>query len=308
MIKVSVIIPTYNGGDILLAVLAMVCSQEVDFRYSIVIIDSGSTDGTLSHLKRIDAENENVILRQIPKAEFGHGKTRNLGASLTNSEYIAYITQDALPTDRNWLKELIEPLENDEMVAGVFGKHRPYASAGILLSNDLNNFMAGFDSGPDIVYLDDPDRYNNDLGYKQFLHFYSDNNSCMRRSVWKKIPYRDVEYGEDQIWARDIIEAGYKKGYASKAEVYHSHNYGIRETYQRALVDRQFWLKYFDYKGINNIFLLFKETKNLSLSQIDYLKNKNIKNSFLEKINIFLINFARFYGEYKAHSEYKSEK
>ena len=64
-------------------------------------------------------------------------------------------------------------------------------------------------------------------GNRQYLAFFSDNNSCLRRSVWEQIPYDDVDYAEDQFWARKILEAGYGKVYCPFAGVYHSHNYPL---------------------------------------------------------------------------------
>ena len=33
----------------------------------------------------------------------------------------------------------------------------------------------------------------------------------MRRDIWEIYPYDDVNFAEDQIWARKMIELGYKK-------------------------------------------------------------------------------------------------
>ncbi|MEJ8575004.1 glycosyltransferase family 2 protein, partial [Microbaculum marinum] len=93
----------------------------------------------------------------------------------------------------------------------------------------------------------DPVRYESDPGWRQFLHFYSDNNSCLRRSVWEKIPYPDVEFAEDQIWAHRVIEAGYAKAYADDAVVRHSHDYGPLERFQRAFDESNAFRVLFGY-------------------------------------------------------------
>ena len=62
-----------------------------------------------------------------------------------------------------------------------------------------------------MVWLDDKARYDRDEPYRQRLHFFSDNNALVRRSVWEQIPYPDVDFAEDQIWAQQIIEAGWKR-------------------------------------------------------------------------------------------------
>jgi len=48
-------------------------------------------------------------------------------------------------------------------------------------------------------------------------------------------------YGEDQLWAREILRKGYKKAYASTAVVRHSHEYGFRETVLRANTEWHFY-------------------------------------------------------------------
>ena len=42
---------------------------------------------------------------------------------------------------------------------------------------------------------------------------FSDNNSCIRRDIFEKYPYEDINFAEDQIWARKMIELGFKKVY-----------------------------------------------------------------------------------------------
>ena len=50
---------------------------------------------------------------------------------------------------------------------------------------------------------------------RQFLHYYSDNNSCLRKSYWEIFPYQDVDYGEDQLWADWIIKSNKTKAFAT---------------------------------------------------------------------------------------------
>ena len=44
---------------------------------------------------------------EIPPSEFGHGKTRNYGASKGTGEFILFVTQDAKPADEYWLENFI---------------------------------------------------------------------------------------------------------------------------------------------------------------------------------------------------------
>ena len=74
----SVVILTYNGEQHIDEILASLTTQRFDGTYEILVIDSGSTDSTLDLI----AKYPSVRLVQIPNSEFGHGKTRNLGAHL----------------------------------------------------------------------------------------------------------------------------------------------------------------------------------------------------------------------------------
>jgi len=225
MIKVSVIIPTKNGGIIYKKVLEQVLEQKLDFDFEVIIIDSGSKDETVNYTKDKADKYNNVILKEIASSEFGHGKTRNLGASISRGEFLVFITQDALPYDENWLSEMIKPFDISENIVGVFGKHIPYNECDIFEKHNLDVHFNNFGQGTIIYKLDDKDRYDKDEGYRHLLCFYSDNASAMRKSIWKKISYDDVDFAEDQLWAKKIIELGYSKAYTSDAVVYHSHNY-----------------------------------------------------------------------------------
>ena len=80
-VDVSIIILTKNGEEHLDALLQSVGEQETSCRTEIIVIDSGSRDNTLSIVDRYP-----VRLHCIPPEEFGHGKTRNLGAGLARGD------------------------------------------------------------------------------------------------------------------------------------------------------------------------------------------------------------------------------
>jgi len=233
---VSIIIPTKNAGDLLDTILERVFKQNTSYTYEVICVDSGSTDDTINVIKKYP-----VKLFEIHPSEFGHGKTRNFGAAQGTGEFIVFITQDALPCDENWLENFINAMKMDEEIAGGFGRHVPYGNCNVLDNRDITVHFKGFGDKDTVYMLDDPERYEKEEGYRHFLAFFSDNNSCLRRSVWKEIPYDDVDFAEDQIWCRKIIENHYKKVYCPSAAVYHSHNYPLKSYFKRY---------YDEYKGI----------------------------------------------------------
>lgn len=243
--KASVVIPTKNPGPGFRAVLDRVLDQDCPWPFEVIVIDSGSSDGTIEHVRSRPV----VRLHQIAPQDFGHGRTRNLAAAMAEGEFVAFLTHDALPVDRNWLGEIVAAVEQSSDIAGAFGRHVAYPDASPFTKRDLDNHFAGFLAHPLVVSRAlDPARYEADQGWRQLLHFYSDNNSCLRRSVWEQIPYPDVEFAEDQIWAHRVVEAGHAKAYAPDAVVYHSHDYGLFERFQRSFDESNAFRVLFGYR------------------------------------------------------------
>lgn len=301
----SVVIPTFNGGKLLINTFAAVLGQQLQAPFDIIVIDSGSTDGTVEMVEkaiRSPLANVRIILKKIEKQVFRHGAARNLGASLSNSTYIAFITQDACPANEHWLAALVAPMTANSNVAGVFGRHLPYPDAHPLTKRDLNAFFDGFRSDP-ILRLEDWHRYNTDVQYRQRLHFYSDNNSCMRRSVWRQIPYPDVKWGEDQLWARRILEHGYFKAYADDAQVYHSHDFGFREALRRGRDEMGFWEEFFSYDGVRDLKTVLRYSWLFSAHDFKWHASVPLQIggplSLRGRLRIFERQLARFLGEYQ---------
>ena len=235
---VTIVIPTKNGGELLDRVLKGIYMQETVYQYEVICVDSGSNDETISIIKKYPCK-----LYEIPSHEFGHGKTRNFGASKGTGEYIIFITQDALPASRMWLQNFIDAMKSDPEIVGGFGIHYTYPDCNIIDQRDLAQHFKNFGTDNTIFQLTDSNRkkYETEEAYRHFMVFFSDNNSCVRRDIFEKYPYDDVDFAEDQIWARKMIEMGYKKLYCPFAPVYHSHNYKLTTYFQR----------YFDeYKGL----------------------------------------------------------
>ena len=74
---VTVVIPVYNGGKMLKAVVESCLAQDLDHAFEVLLIDSASSDGCLEQLP----QDERLRLHRIRKEDFGHGRTRNLGWS-----------------------------------------------------------------------------------------------------------------------------------------------------------------------------------------------------------------------------------
>jgi len=296
--EVSVVIPTYNAGELFKTVLDTVLTQRAPWHYEVIVIDSSSTDGTAEYAQ----SKANVVTKIIPKSEFQHGRTRNLGAELAQGDYIAFITQDAQPASEYWLYYLISALKKYPKAAGVFGKHLPWNDASPFTKRDFKGHFEGFDNNSICVSrFTDANRYNQgDEGWQQFLRFYSDNNSAMRKDVWRLIPYPEIEFGEDQAWASAIIQAGYEKVYSTHGLVYHSHNYGYKEQFVRAYEEFTFFKEQFGLLiGNINSDAISNEIKALNDRDIAYANINGINDEQLQKQ--LVLNKGYVLGKFAAY-------
>ena len=145
---VSVVIPTFNGGERLLEALKSIADQETDFEYEIVAIDSGSTDGTLPALR----SRTNLVVEVDPKS-FDHGLTRNAAIRASRGELVALLVQDAVPQNPRWLTELAEPLRRDSRIAGAFCRQLPRPDASPITKHYLSLWVAAR-CDPRVIFLD----------------------------------------------------------------------------------------------------------------------------------------------------------
>lgn len=273
--KASVIIPTYNGGDLFREVLQRTASQISDFDYDILVIDSSSTDGTGEFAAKFGGR---VRCEVIDQRDFQHGRTRNRAIELTDGEVVAVLTQDAMPFDENWLRELVAPFSADPKVAGAIGRHRAYSQHNRLVARDLD---AMFDRFRDMGPLFSLDRglpsfiRSGSVDWQMALHFYSDNNSAMRRTVWNLLPYPEVEWGEDQVWCWEMLKLGLTKAYADKSIVWHSHNLTKPEQIKVGMHEGELFARFFGY-SLGTAPLTRDELKGVRQAALDYAKRAGI--------------------------------
>ena len=202
--EASVVIPTFEAGPGFDELLKCLFSQRTNFGYEVLVIDSGSTDGTVEIAERYGAS-----VHRIDPAEFDHGATRNLGASLTSGRYVAFLVQDALPVDDGWLAAMVDVLDADGTVAGVYGRQIPRRDSGPLTRALMRDWPTSgrerreqFAGGPESYGALSP-------ATRRSLAAFDNVNSCVRRSVWESLPFEQTHFGEDLRWGKAVVEAGY---------------------------------------------------------------------------------------------------
>ena len=221
---VTVAVPVYNGARYLDEVLTAVRAQRIDRELELLVVDSGSTDGSLEIARRHGAR-----IHGIPKAEFSHGGTRNLAMEMAAGEHVAFITQDATPAHDGWLAALLEGFDQADDVALVFGPHDPRPDASHMIKCEMERHFATWGEGGTTIDVQRLGRTAREVNaYRAFpgrLSFFSDVNGAVAKWAWRQVPYRTVPYAEDQLLGREMIEAGFAKVFHPGARVLHSHDY-----------------------------------------------------------------------------------
>jgi rhamnosyltransferase len=230
-IEASVLIPTYNAGDEFAAVLDAITGQQAGFGYEVLLVDSGSTDGTMELARRHSAR-----VLSIPKAKFSHGGARNYGISEARGEYVAMTVQDAIPSDEHWLAKLVENMARDERVAGVYSRQIPRPDCNPFSRYALEHHFTNRPERHE-QEIEDLTSYES-LSPMQKLEtiVFDDVSSCVRRSVWKEHPFRPVSFGEDLDWSERVLKAGHKIVYEPASAIVHSHDRSAVYEMKRAYV------------------------------------------------------------------------
>ena len=214
-IDVSIVIPAKNEEQYIKKCLVAVIEQRTEFLIEILVIDSGSVDKTL----QITREFPQVKVISIIPEEFGHGKTRNLGAKNTSGQYIVFLNGDAIPADRNWLDSLIKCLAKDQNLAGVFSRHIPRNNCHLFMARDLSRAMP---AKPREISR------QNSMDFSLF----STVSAAIPRKIWQTHPFDEqVAIAEDQNWAKEVLRGPYKIRYEPDSMVVHSHNFSYRELF-----------------------------------------------------------------------------
>lgn len=216
---ISVVIPVKDGGSDLVRCLEAITGQRTDEEVEVVVVDSGSRDGSPDNASGFGAR-----VYSIPPAEFNHGRTRNLAAELARGDVLVFTTQDAYAADERWLATLVAPLRSDG-VAGAYGRQLPHASA-----RPPERYFLDFLYGP--TARAQRIESEEDLTFEATL--FSNVNSAIPRRIWEEYRFADdIVMSEDQEWSRRVLLAGMTIVYEPSAAVFHSHPYTVRGAFRR---------------------------------------------------------------------------
>lgn len=294
--KVSVIIPTKNGGDLFRELLAKLQIQVTDFDYELVIVDSGSIDCTIELATQYGA-----IVHQIEPSEFNHGATRNFAIGQSNGDLIILMTQDAIPADNYLLKELVQPFFDDPNVGGVYARQSPRPEADLLTKRNLNAWLTGREHS-DRKKIEDRLTYDAWNPIERYLFCNFDNVcSAVRRSTWERIQFQRIPFGEDIDWSKRALESGWTIAYSPKAHVIHSHDRPISYEYKRTYMCHQTLYRLFGVRTVPSFKHALRSMVYASMNDWKYVIRQSIptREKCIICIKIPLLAVASILGQYR---------
>jgi GT2 family glycosyltransferase len=115
--RVCVVIPTWNGRELLDRALASLARQTV--AADVVVVDNGSTDGTAAHL----AEAWPAVAVVSLEGNRGFAAAVNAGVAASSCEYVALLNNDMEP-EPAWLESLVAALDADPGAGSAASKLR----------------------------------------------------------------------------------------------------------------------------------------------------------------------------------------
>ena len=116
----DVIIPTYRPGKEFGRLIERLQKQSCPIHRIIIM----NTEEKFWN-KEWDEKYPFLEVHHIPKAEFDHGGTRKKAAALSEADIMVFMTQDALPADRELIQNLTGALCSDEQIGAAYARQLP---------------------------------------------------------------------------------------------------------------------------------------------------------------------------------------
>lgn len=220
MSSVTVVVPTYYGGELWCDSAARIASQTPAIT-SVKVVDSSSKDNT-----REVAESFGFDVTVIDQKDFDHGGTRSKALDSVSSDVVVFLTQDALLCSDDAISKLVSVFQAHPDVVCAYGKQLPHANANPLAQH------ARFNSYKDKSYVTSlTDEFP--AGFRKA--FLSNSFSAYRVDFLKSIGAfpKHLILGEDSYVAAKALLGGKQVAYVADAQVYHSHNYSALEEFKR---------------------------------------------------------------------------
>jgi GT2 family glycosyltransferase len=209
---VSVVIRALNESALIGTCLETLRAQAGGSDLEIIVVDSGSTDGTPTI-----AQEYGATIIEVAREHFHYSASLNLGIERAQGDLIIILSAHAIPRESEWLGLMTRPF-GDSAVAGVCCRQIAWPDGEW---HEAKRVAETFGDRERIF----------DAKNCEGLIF-SNAASCIRRTIWEQHRFA-FPAAEDMEWAARVIDAGYRIVYEPQASVMHSHNDTVRQRAKR---------------------------------------------------------------------------
>jgi glycosyltransferase involved in cell wall biosynthesis len=207
--QISLVIPMKNESDSLAGLLESIEKQTLQ-PAEIVLVDGGSTDGTVELAEKFASENSRIKL--IKSAQASPGKGRNLGIEAAENEWLA-LTDAGIRLEPDWLENLAQAAAREPAADLVYGNFSP-------VLDSLFEKCAAISYVPAL-------RANS-------IRAQSVASMLLKKRVWERVGgFPDLRAAEDLMFMERAGKAGFMAAFAPGAQVYWQLRPGFRSTFQK---------------------------------------------------------------------------
>lgn len=217
----SVVIRAKNEAAHIGRTLELLARQTAADRLEVIVVDSGSTDGTTDIAR---AHGARVV--EIPPASFTFGYALNRGCAEAGADLIVALSAHAFPPDEEWAGRMLEPFADERVAA-----------------------TSGINYAPDGTPLLERCVQDAEHARRHPLWGHGNTSGAFRAELWREHPFReDMPFTEDKEWGWHWMQRGYVVVIDPSFAAQHDHAHrGLREIYSRS---RREWIGFRMYLDV----------------------------------------------------------
>lgn len=226
---VSVVVPCLNRAHFLVPTIESILKQNYP-NIECIVVDGGSTDGTLEILKSYGDR-----IRWVSEPDSGHADAINKGWWMSKGEILAWLNADDCYVVPDAISKVVDYFQNNPDVSVVYGDY---------MSIDVN--------GKVISGIIKPRKWDLVYAVKYCHYTIPQSSSFIRRSILEKVDWLDPEFrnGKDhELWLR-IGLAGGKFRYVPVCFSYVRNCYGLSQELSMAAAKINITKKFFSNSNL----------------------------------------------------------
>jgi rhamnosyltransferase len=276
-VRCSVVVRVLNEKENLNHLINLLKNQK-KVEFELIVIDSGSDDGTLEMLNNY-IFNYPFYLTSIKKEEFSFGRSLNQAIKLSRfKELVVSISAHCFPTNDYYLYNLLKHFE-DKNIGMVYGRQIGDSRSPLSEVNHLTKWF--------------PEKNNFTPNI-----FCNNGSSAFRYSDWENLEFNeDVTGCEDILYSLELSNIKKSTIYEPNSIVTHFHNEDFRTIFKRYKRESNLIKSLFNHNlnFVKIVYAIFNEV----YSDILFRKNKNYTNSRILDIVKYRVakNFGQLLGQ-----------